>query len=369
MRVLHVHSGNLYGGIETMLLALVTFRRAAVGMEPRFALSFDGRISRELQDAGAQVDLLGPVRFSRPWTAWRARRRLAALIAADRPDVVICHSDWSQALTGPIVQRARLPLVRWYHAPPTGKHWLERLARWSRPDFAVCNSDFTARAVAERDAEIPRATIRPAAAAPNLPPNARARTREQLGAHDDTIVILQVGRLEPGKGHGALFQALVRLTDLPQWVVWEAGGAQRDVEVRYLGTLSLVAGQVGLANRVRFLGERTDTRSLYAAADIYCQPNTSPESYGLTFIEALYAGLPVVTSAIGGANEIVDATCGVLVPPGDAGALADALRRLIGDAAARRALGAPGPARATLLSDPAARVAELSEALTAWTVR
>ena len=366
MRVLHVNSGNLYGGVETMLRALVTHRRAAPAMEPRFALSFDGRIAHELIEAGAQVDLLGPVRFSRPWTAWRARRRLAALLAADRPDAVICHSDWAQAIAGPAVQRARVPLVRWFHGPPAGTHWLERLAAWSRPAFAICNSDFTARALAARDPGIPRATIHPPASPPLLPADARARARDALGIHPDTVVILQVGRIEPGKGHAVLFQALARLMDRPDWITLEAGGAQRDAELRYLGALSLAAGKLGIAGRVRFLGERTDMGALYAAADIYCQPNTRPDSYGLTFIEALYAGLPVVTAGIGGAMEIVDATCGVLVPPSDPTALADALRHLLGDAAARRTLGNAGPARARMLSDPSARVADLAAQLAAW---
>ncbi len=366
MRVLHVHSGNLYGGIETMLRTLTVHRGAAPGMEPRFALAFDGRMSRELQEAGAQVDLLGPVRFSRPWTAWRARRRLRALLAADRPDLVICHSDWSQVLAGPVVARARIPLVRWYHGAPAGTHWLERLARWSPPDYAVCNSDFTARAVEAQDPGRPHATIRPAAPTPVIPPGTRQRVRVALGVPEDAVVILQVGRIEPGKGHAVLLHALARLRDRPGWVAWEVGGGQRDIELRYLGELGLLTARLGLANRVRFLGEQEDVQTLYAAADIYCQPNVRPESYGLTFIEALHAGLPVVTSAIGGALEIVDQTCGILVPPAEDGPLAAALDRLAGDAALRRRLGAAGPARATALSDPAARVADLGAQLARW---
>ena len=57
------------------------------------------------------------------------------------------------------------------------------------------------------------------------------------------------------------------------------------------------------------------------AADIHCQPNTAPEPFGLVFVEALYAGLPVVTTALGGALEILTDACGVLVPAGDAPAL------------------------------------------------
>src|SRR5262249_21394178 len=148
------------------------------------------------------------------------------------------------------------------------------------------------------------------------------------------------------------------------WVAWQVGGAQRDSEVTYLGALGLLTAKLGLANRIRFLGERTDIRELIAAADLYCQPNLTPESFGITFIEALYAGLPVVTSAIGGANEIVDPSCGMLIPPGDPSALAAALRKLILDRAARRALGAGGPERATALCDPGNRVDEIHDALT-----
>ena len=77
--------------------------------------------------------------------------------------------------------------------------------------------------------------------------------------------------------------------------------------------MSLVARK-GLAERVRFLGERADVPDLLGAADIHCQPNSSPEPFGLAFVEALHAALPVVTSDAGGAREIVTPACGVLVP-------------------------------------------------------
>ena len=60
---------------------------------------------------------------------------------------------------------------------------------------------------------------------------------------------------------------------------------------------------------------------LLAAADVFCQPNSGPEPFGIVFVEALYAGLPVIATAIGGAQEIVDAAC---MRSGDAGALRDA---------------------------------------------
>jgi glycosyltransferase involved in cell wall biosynthesis len=74
--------------------------------------------------------------------------------------------------------------------------------------------------------------------------------------------------------------------------------------------------------------------------------------------------LPVVTTAQGGAQEIVDESCGVLVPPGDAVGVANALRKLVEEADARSALGAGGPRRARLLCDPTAILRRLETVLT-----
>ncbi len=100
-----------------------------------------------------------------------------------------------------------------------------------------------------------------------------------------------------------------------------------------------------------------------AAADVYCQPNTGPEPFGIAFVEALYAGLPVVTSGFGGAAEIVDGTCGMLTAPEDPAAVASALRELILDPSRRRALGAAGPLRAKMLCDPARQLGAAAAAI------
>jgi glycosyltransferase involved in cell wall biosynthesis len=123
------------------------------------------------------------------------------------------------------------------------------------------------------------------------------------------------------------------------------------------------AARLGIADRVEFLGERRDVRSLLARSDIYCQPNIEPEPFGISFIEAMAAGLPVVTSAIGGPKEIVDETCGVLVPPHDPAALALALTALVENRGHRQRLGANGPERARALCDPASQMLRISDIL------
>lgn len=360
LRCLHLHAGNLFGGVERILLALATGPQAAAWS---FGLAFTGQLSEQLSAAGASVRVLGPARLSRPWTVWRARRRARQLIGESQPALVICHSDWSQSVYGPVVRALGLPLVRWLHAPPTGIHWLERWAARSPPTFVICNSRFTEAAFRAVDAATPSATVYPPVAPPPPPATGRIDLRRALGVPDGTAVILQVGRMERGKGHSVLLDAARRLGGRPDWTVWEVGAAQRKDEQVYVGQLALQAIRLGLSERVRFLGGSSDVSSLMAAADLYCQPNVSAESFGISFVEALYAGLPVVTSAIGGAREIVDESCGVLLPPGDPAALSGALGRLLDDPDLRKRLGAAGPARARQLCDPTRQLEALGDAL------
>jgi glycosyltransferase involved in cell wall biosynthesis len=119
---------------------------------------------------------------------------------------------------------------------------------------------------------------------------------------------------------------------------------------------------LGLAGRIRFWGQRSDVPLLLRAADIHCQPNVGPEPFGLTFIEAMAAGLPVVTTAMGAALETVTEECGILVSP-DAGQLAAALRTLMSSAPARAALASHAPARARSLCDPAVAMPAIARIL------
>jgi glycosyltransferase involved in cell wall biosynthesis len=193
-----------------------------------------------------------------------------------------------------------------------------------------------------------------------LPPLIKSDSRKQLRAsldiNDDTVVIVQTSRLEEWKGQSLHLEALGRLSDVPNWVAWLVGGPQRPKEEAYLKRLKESAKRLGIADRVRFLGQRGDVPHLLRAADIHCQPNLGPEPFGITFIEAMQSGLPLVSTAIGAAATLIDDSCGVLVPESNPGALAGALRRLILDPDLRQRFGAGGPARARLFCDPATQL-------------
>jgi glycosyltransferase involved in cell wall biosynthesis len=362
MRVLHVHSGNLYGGVETFLTTLARTRHFTPDMQMSVALSFDGTIGQALRAEGVDTPLLGEVRMRRLDSVWRARRALAALLTREKFDVAVCHQAWPHAIFGPVIKRAQLPLVLWIHMIQNSRHWLERLAWRTQPDCIVSNSRFTASTLPATSARLE--TIYPPVM-PNSGAGSQSRNalRDALHTNTQDVVIVQVSRMEALKGQAILLEALATLRERSGWTLWQVGGAQREVEARYLDSLRASAERLGIADRVRFLGQRSDVPALLTAADVFCQPNIDPEGFGISFVEAMSAGLPVVTSAIGGALEIVDASCGALLPPGDAGALAGVLGRLVRDDAERDRLGRAGRIRAAQLCDPAVQTRRIADLL------
>lgn len=335
--------------METFLLSLARFRALAPSMEMSVALTSDDRIAADLRNAGVPVTILGDARISRPLTVARARRALASLLESERPDVMVCHQAWPLALFGTVARRHSVALVLWLHMVPS-RHWLDRLAWRVKPETIVCNSHFTASVLPPSRA---RVEVVYAPVETDVAPVARA-------ASNGRTIIIQVSRMEPLKGHAVLLDALAQLRDRAGWTCRLAGGAQRPHEARYMASLRARADTLGIADRVEFLGERSDIRELLAESDIYCQPNIEPDAFGISLIEAMGAGLPVVTSALGGAAEIVDETCGVLVTPRDSSGLASELSALLDDRGRRDRLGAAGPARARALCDPAAQMPRIA---------
>jgi glycosyltransferase involved in cell wall biosynthesis len=366
MRVLHVHSGNLYGGVETFLVTLAHEARLAPAMSSSFALCFEGRFSRELRACGHVPHTMGHVRLRRPDTIWRARHSLAAILRDGRFDVAVCHQAWPYAIFGPAIRRTELPLVLWLHSVSDKRDWLDRLASRTRPDLVVCNSRFTAGCISRWFQGTPIEWVHcplRLSSALDADRTSRNHIRRTLATSPDDIVMVQVGRLETLKGHRDMLTALSKLRDLPPWKYWIVGGPQRRSDQHYLHELQRAAHRLGLDDRVRFIGERTDVPVLLRAADMYCQPNARPEAFGLSLVEALAAGLPVVTSGIGGACEIVDETCGVLTPPEDVEALASAIRRVASDSGLRARLGAAAAARPEMLCNAPRQMRRIEQLL------
>jgi glycosyltransferase involved in cell wall biosynthesis len=362
MRVLHICSGNLYGGVERIQVTLASHRRLCPEMEPHFAVCFDGRLELELRATGTPVHNLGAARIRNPISMLKARSRLRQILSEDKYDAAICHSDWTQAIFGPVVKARAIPLIYWLHGVPSGQHWLERWARLVQPERVICCSEFAAGFLSKLYPDAAHIVLHPPVAAAEEPGDStwRLRTRRELDTRADAVVIIQVSRLESWKGHRAHLEALASMRETPDWMCWIVGGAQRPAEQSYLRDLRRLVHESGIENRVRFLGERTDVPRLLRAADIFCQPNTGPEPFGVVFIEALLAGLSVITTGSGGGLEIVDSSCGILVPPNNTSALTDALRQLVTYPHIRSRISDAGPARAQTLCAPAQQMSRLA---------
>lgn len=167
---------------------------------------------------------------------------------------------------------------------------------------------------------------------------ARERVRSELGARDGTTVVGTIARLDPVKDLGTLLDATAlvgRDSRLGVLVIGD-GPVRRDLEAR--------AAAIGVADRVRFLGQRDDARAWLAGCDLYVNCSIS-EGVSLTILEAMAAALPVVVTRVGGTPEVVTPDCGMLVPPRDPRAIADALLRLGNDARLRAELGRAARAR------------------------
>jgi glycosyltransferase involved in cell wall biosynthesis len=352
MRVLHLYSGNLFGGIETLLLTIAKHQGSCTDLRHEFCLCFEGRLSRKLR-SDATVHMLNEVRIRKPWTIRSARTKLERILATNKYDAAITHSTWPHVIFGTTLKNSGLPVAFWLHDAPNVTNWLERLAGRIEPDLLLSNSIFTAtsrRIFLKCKSNVFYYPVAP----PNIncPHVARLQTRRDLITPDSDTVIIQVSRMERWKGHKLHLKALSLLRNLPGWTCWMVGGAQRPHEREYMDSLERQVESLGLKNRVRFLGQRFDICNLLAAADIHCQPNTGPEPFGRTFIEAMLAGLPVVTTRIGAAPEILDSLSGILVDRNNPEHLAGALKELIVRPELRKQLGANAIERANFLCSP-----------------
>jgi len=168
--------------------------------------------------------------------------------------------------------------------------------------------------------------------------SARAAARQSLGIDRNAHVVSTVGRLTAIKQHD-LFLEAARLiaNDDPSAIFLIAG----DGELR--AALEATARDFGLGDRVRFLGWRRDLTTIYGASDVFLLTSRN-EGTPVALIEALAAGLPGVSTDVGGVRDVLRADTGTVVPFGDAAGLAGAVTQFLADANRRRAAGEHGRA-------------------------
>jgi glycosyltransferase involved in cell wall biosynthesis len=157
--------------------------------------------------------------------------------------------------------------------------------------------------------------------------------RAELGIPDDRLVVGVVATLQDKKGHRVLFDAVARTQGLERvWLMLVGDGPERPALEQY-------AASLGIRDRVTFCGTRRDLGNVLPAMDVFALPSLW-EGLPLALLLALGSGRPVVATRIAGIPEVIsEGETGLLVEPGDAAGLGDALARLCGDPAFRERLG------------------------------
>jgi glycosyltransferase involved in cell wall biosynthesis len=152
------------------------------------------------------------------------------------------------------------------------------------------------------------------------------------------------GRLNAWKGQQIAIDALAQLpSDCHLWIV----GAPLFGEQAFEADLRAQAVRLGVASRAHFLGFRDDIATLMRAADVVVHASVLPEPFGRVVVEGMLARRPVIATRGGGVTEIIaDGENGMLVPPGDAGALARAVTVLRDDPARAATMAAMGAVHA-----------------------
>jgi glycosyltransferase involved in cell wall biosynthesis len=277
-----------------------------------------------------------------------ATHRLAAAGAEVRPlaglvrgvpgaDVVHAHGYKAGAWAWPAAGLARVPLVvSWHNAvlpdhPARGRARLLQVLVARAADLTLgASADLVAEA---RRSGAGRARLLPVAAPP-VPParTSRAATRAALRVTPAEVLVLTVARLAPQKDLGLLLDVAAGLRDRPtvRFVVAGEGPERAALAAR------IAADRLP----VELLGHREDLGALLAAADLALLTSTW-EARALVAQEALLAGLPLVSTAVGGVPDLVG-DAAVLVPPGDPAAAAAAVRALADDPAERHRRAAAG---------------------------
>lgn len=358
IHVLHIITTLCRGGAERQLVNLVCNTDPSLVRHTVCYLRPPGDFVSELEAAGHEVIGLN---LPRKWPWLFAPSKLAPLLKARRPDLVqtwLFESDIGARLSMligpriPIINTLHLTnydseTIRDAHWPPRKVAALQQIDKWTarhaRPLFVACSRSVRDSAI--RNLSVPFDDVRVIynsidQATLVCEPGQAAAVRESQQIPADGFVFVNVGRLEPQKGQPILLRAFQKVADLPNaYLVFVGEGSQT-------GPLHALTTELGLAERVKFLGRRTDVGACLEMSDVFVFPSLF-EGLPLAPIEAMLKSLPCIVTRIEPVLELfADGETGIVVAPGSVDELAAAMRMLYHDPELRKRLGTHARIRA-----------------------
>ncbi len=310
MRILHIMASRGLGGAETyatdIMLSLKQFR-----IDECCVLAPDGARTKELIEAGVRTETDALAFRFRPVQKGRVKK----LIEQEKPDLIHC---WMRRAASFVPAGLDIPVIGWfggYYDPRNFK----RCTQFVGVTQGIVDHMVQKGVTKEKAHYIPTF--------PDVQDENTTAGRSSLDTPANAPVILALSRLHQKKGLDTLLQAA---KDLPDAYIWLAG------EGPLRGHLEKLTKKLGLKERVRFLGWRTDRGALLRAADICVLPSRY-EPFGTVILEAWAAGTPLVAArSAGPVATVTDGQNGLLVPIDDVDALQAALALAIKDETLRR---------------------------------
>lgn len=335
MRILHTEASCGWGGQEIRILteARGLIRR---GHQVELVCPPEARIFQEAPAYGIPVRALPIGKKRLP-----ALKAMRTFLRDNRFDVINTHSStdsWLAALACKTLADAP-PIVRTRHlSTAVNRSWSTRwLYEKGCAHVVVTGEALKAQLI--RDNGFPAAQLTSVPTGIDLErfhPQPRASARKALGLSTETTYIGILATLRDWKGHTVLFDALTQLLpSRPNLRVLIVGdGPYRD-------RLDARAEGLGIADKLDFVGHRTDAERWLSAMDVFALPSWGDEGVSQALMQAMACALPIVTTPVGSLTEVVhDGQTGLIVPPRDAAALAAAIARLLDNPALAGRLGA-----------------------------
>jgi glycosyltransferase involved in cell wall biosynthesis len=292
----------------------------------------EGRLARELREAGIRVDIV-----DENGLGTRAMlRSMKEILAGTKPDVVHAHGYKEHILTALAARKAGARVLRTFHGMPEPVPFLASVRGWvyrraerfvSRrmTDTVIVVSKDMERQFQGRTGRAKLVQIYNGIEVDRLPKEFdRPGLLRDLGVSDDSKLIGAVGRLVPVKGLNYLLDAAAVLApehpEIHSLIVGD-GPLRQDLEQQ--------ARDLGIEDRVHFLGHRDDATRIIGCLDVLAMPSLH-EGIPMTLLEAQALGVPVVASGVGGIREVVTHDInGRLMQPGDAADIAKNLLHLL----------------------------------------
>lgn len=349
MRAAHIIKATGIAGAEGHLLTLLPGLRAR-GVDARlWLLAEPNNLVQDYMDSAEALGIPAErVIIQRHFDPglWG---RLASKLCELRPDIVHTHLIHADLYGIPAARRAGIgAVISSRHNDDRFRRWLPMrlLSRWlwgqTKAGIAISEA---IRQFAIGYEGISPGKIRTIhygldPASVQAPPDARERRRQELGLPAEAQLIGSVCRLIAQKGlDAALGGFALAAAEFPDahYVIAGEGPLRAALEAQ--------ATQLGVQDRVHFLGWRSDAPAIFAALDILLAPSRW-EGFGLVFLEAMALGVPVISTRVSAIPEVIaDGETGWLVAPDDPAAIAAALQAALGDSRERLRRGAAGRAR------------------------